>query len=184
MADLAGIKTAYLSFTGIIEPGGVGRIASAFNIAVNNSYDEVVLCFSSPGGLVADGIFLYNHIRSLPIKAIMYNTGSVASIAAAVFVAAEERYCSKHAVFMIHPTTLQSNENMSAIRLQSSLNAALADDGRTENILRERTGIPDAVLQSRLSTEVYITPANALSYGIVQDVREFALPKGNQIIHI
>lgn len=73
---------------------------------------------------------------------------------------------------------------MTAIRLQSALDAALADDGRTENILRERTKIPDAMLKARLSTEVYITPADAIKYSIVKDIREFSLPQGNKIIHI
>ena len=91
MPDLAGKKTAYYGFTGIIEPGSATRIASAFNIAVNNGYDEIYLCFSSTGGYVADGIYLYNHITSLPIKTTIHNTGTVASIATAVYVASSDR---------------------------------------------------------------------------------------------
>jgi ATP-dependent protease ClpP protease subunit len=45
-------------------------------------------------------VFLYNFIRGLPIKVIMHNLGSISSIAASVFVAADERYCSPHAVFI------------------------------------------------------------------------------------
>jgi hypothetical protein len=58
MPDLAGKKLAYFGFTGVIEPQGVGRIAAAFNSAVNNGFDEIHLTFSSIGGYVADGIFL------------------------------------------------------------------------------------------------------------------------------
>ena len=91
MPDLAGKKTAYYGFTGVIEPGSVTRIASAFNHSVNNGFDEIYLCFSSTGGFVADGIYLYNHIRALPIKTIIHNVGTVASIATAIYVAASER---------------------------------------------------------------------------------------------
>ena len=94
MPDLAGKKTAYFGYTGLIEPSGVTRIASALNLATNAGCDEVYLCMSSPGGLVSDGIYLYNHIRSLPIRVISHNTGSLGSIAVAAFVAAEPRYCS------------------------------------------------------------------------------------------
>ena len=184
MPDLAGRKIAYFGFTGPIEPQGATRIASAFNMAVNEGYDEVHLTFSSVGGYVADGIFLYNHVRSLPLKTVVHNTGSVISIAVAVFVGAHERYCSKHAMFMIHPTSMSGAEGASATRLQSALNAALADDQRTEDILRERTSIPDDLLRARRTTDVHIDAQKALQMGLVHGVREFTLPPGNQVIQI
>lgn len=185
MTDLAGQKTAYFGFTGLIEPQGVTRICAALNYATNNHFDEVHLTFSSPGGYVADGIYLYNHIMALPIKVTIHNTGSVSSIAVAVFSAAAERYCSPHAMFMIHPTTVGgSPEGASWHRLDAALQTALADDGRTENILRERTTIPDDVLNSRRYGDVHISPQQALQWGLVQGVREPFFPKGHEITQI
>ena len=184
MPDLAGRKVAYLGYTGPIDSSGVGRIASALNKAVNDRFDEAQLCFSSLGGYVADGIYLYNHIRGLPINVVAHNIGSVSSISVAVFVAANERYCSPYAMFMIHPTIMPSQEGMSSERLQSSLNAALADDTRTENILRERAAIPEEILVARRFKDVYITPKEAVIYGLVHAVKEFKLPAGHQITQI
>ena len=177
-------SSAYFGFTGMIEPGGVGRIAGALNSAVNGGADTVHLSFSSNGGYVADGIFLHNHIRALPLRLVIYNTGSVGSIAVSVFLAAHERYCSKHAMFMIHPTTMGSAEGMSARRLQSTLDAALADDDRTDNILRQYSSIPDEVLAARRYSEVHIAPHQAVEFGLVEGVREFALPQGQNIVQI
>ena len=176
-------RVAYFGFTGMIEPGGVGRIAGALNAAVNDGIGTVHLSFSSNGGYVADGIYLHNHIRALPLHLVIYNTGSVGSIAVSVFLAADERYCSSHAMFMVHPTTM-SAEGMSARRLQSTLDAALADDDRTDNILRQYSSIPEDVLAARRYSEIYIAPSRALDYGIVHGVREFALPKGQHIVQI
>lgn len=184
MADLIGQKAAYFGFTGPLDSAAATKIAAALNSAVNSNCDEVHLSFSSLGGFVADGIYLYNHLRGLPLKIVAYNVGSAASIAVAVFVAAEERYCSSHSMFMIHPTAFPSLEGMSAERLDGALQAALADDDRTENILRERASIPDDVLAARKVREVHITPADALKFGLVQGIREFALPKGQQIFQI
>lgn len=184
MPDLAGVKQAFFGFTGPIEPQGATRIASAFNLAVNQGYDEVHLAFSSVGGYVADGIFLYNHLRAMPLRTVIYNTGSVVSIAVAVFVGADERYCSKHSMFMIHPTTMTGAEGASSTRLQSALNAALADDQRTEDILRERTAIPDDLLRARRTTDVHIDAEKAAQIGLVHGLREFSLPPRNQIIQI
>jgi ATP-dependent Clp protease protease subunit len=178
------MTSAYFGFTGMIEPGGVGRLAGALNSAVNGGVDEVHLAFSSNGGYVADGIYLHNHIRALPLRLVIYNTGSVGSIAVSVFLAAAERWCSTHAMFMIHPTTMGSAEGMSARRLQSTLDAALADDDRTDNILRQYSSIPDDVLAARRHSEIHISPRQAVEFGFVQGVREFALPKGQQIVQI
>ena len=176
-------KVAWFGFTGVIEPGGVGRIAGALNAAVNGGVSTVHLSFSSNGGYVADGIYLHNHIRALPLHLVIYNTGSAGSIAVSVFLAAHERYCSRHAMFMIHPTTM-SAESMSARRLQSALDAALADDDRTDNILRQYSSIPDDVLAARRFSEVHISPDRAVEFGLVQGVREFALPRGQDIVQI
>jgi ATP-dependent protease ClpP protease subunit len=184
MADLAGSKIAFFGFTGPLDSTGVTRIAAAFNTAVNGNYDEVHLCFSSLGGYVADGIFLYNHVRSLPIKVVTHNTGSVSSIAVLPFLAAAERYCSAHSMFLIHPTAFPTLDGMSAERLQAFLNSALADDERTEAILRERTRLTDDFLNARRFRDVYITPQVALEHGLVDGIAEFALPAGNQIIQI
>jgi len=184
MPDLARRKIAYMGYTGSIDSEGVGRIAAALNNAVNDRYDEVQLSFSSLGGYVSDGIYLYNHIRGLPISMVIHNTGSVSSIAVAVFVAGGERYCSPHAMFMIHPTVMPSQEGMTSERLQSSLNAALADDARTENILRDRAAIPGEILVARRFKDVYITPKEAVIYGLVHAVKDFVLPQGYKIIQI
>lgn len=185
MPDLAGHKTVYYGFTGVIDSNSATRIASALNAATNGGYDDVYLCLNSLGGYVGDGVFLYNHIKSLPINVIMHNTGSVISIAVTLFVAAAERYCSEHSIFMIHPTTMGPiQEAMTWERLDSTRDAALADDERTENILRERANIPDEFLSARRVREVYITPEDAVKFGIAHAIREFTLPKGNEIIQI
>lgn len=185
MPDLNGDPICrYFGFSGMIDDDGVTRLAAAFNLAVNEGCDEVHLCCSSLGGYVHSGIYLYNHIRGLPLKVVAHNAGTVASIAVAVFLAADERYCSQHGVFMIHPTSLSPQAGMTAGLLQSSLNGALADDQRTEDILRQRANIPDSILADRRAKDVHITPGEAASYGLIHAVREFSLPKGHQILQV
>jgi ATP-dependent Clp protease protease subunit len=162
----------------------VSRIAAALNVALDRKIDEVQLCISSHGGFVSDGIFLYNHIRGLPLRVVMHNTGSVASIAVTVFVAGAERYCSPHGMFMIHPTIMSPSQDMTAQRLQSSLDSALADDRRTEEILRLRAAIPEEILTARRFKDVYITPKEAMIYGLIHGIRDFELPKDAQMVQI
>ena len=84
----------------------------------------------------------------------------------AMTLGAEERYCSAHSVFMMHPTTLGPfQEALSWERLDTARSSALAEETRTENILRKRTIIPEESLSARRLSERFILVRNKLSIG-------------------
>lgn len=178
------VRAVYLAFTGEINADASTRFAAALSAAVNQDFNEVHLSFSSPGGLVSEGVFLYNHVRALPIKTVIYNTSTVLSIAVVVFSAAEERYCSPHSMFLIHPTVMGAEAGANWERLDSMKQIALADDQRTEGILRERTRIPDHLLQARRSRDLLLSPEDAAIHGPVHAVRDFIVPPGKQVHQI
>jgi len=184
MPDLAGSKVAYLGFCGAIDSASVTKICQMINAAVNNAFDEIYLNLNSPGGYMGDGIYLYNHLRALPIPLTIHNTGSVSSIAATVFVAGTHRFCTSNAIFMIHPVTIGTNGGMAATALKTAMQAALHDEQRTEAILRDRTSIPDNIFSQRLTEDVYLSSTQALEFGLVHEIRDFTLPPGNQLFQI
>jgi ATP-dependent protease ClpP protease subunit len=175
-------KTLYLGFCGVVDDAGVGKIASAFNQGVNDNYDAVHLTFSSPGGVAADGVFLYHHILSLPIKTIIHNTGMVASVATTIFAAADIRRACPNSIFMIHPVQAQANGAHAS--LQSTLDAALAEEARIDQILTERTCIPKDVLDQRRSRDIFFAADKALEYGLVDEIGAFTLPPGEKVFHL
>ncbi len=177
-------KDFYCGFSGAIDPNSVQRIAAAFNHAVNQKFSEIYCCFSSNGGTVSDGLFLHNHIRGLPISTTVHNTGVVASVAAMIYIAADQRWCTKYGSFLLHPTTIPTNPDMAAESLKNALDAALAADQCTHDILRDRARIPDNILERRRFTDVIITPKQALEFGIVHRIDEFSLPNGIEIFQI
>jgi len=174
----------YMGFTGAIESGSVTRICGALNAAVNQGATEIHLAMNSGGGVISDGIYLYNHLRALPVKISAYNTGTVASIAVAAFVAAEERYCSKHSIFMIHPTAFPQLADASAEKLRTFYGSALADDERTDAILRDRTRLTDELLDGRRFADIWIQPDVAVEQAIAHEIREFSVPHGFQVFQI
>lgn len=178
-------KIAFLGYCGLIDSAGVTRISQTLNAAVNQAYTGVHLCFTSAGGYIGDGIFLYNHIKALPIPITIHNTGTVASIATTIFVGATRRICSPNGMFMMHPVTVGAKAQSLAVKpLVESLQAAIADENRTESILRAHTSLPPEILNQRRETDVYITAQDALRYGLVHEIADFALPPGNQIVQI
>jgi len=178
-------RTAHLGFNGMIDQNSVTRICSYCNEVVNQGFAGIHLAFSSLGGYTADGIYLYNHIRALPIPVTVHATGNIASVAVAIYLAAETRLCSRHVIFMVHPTSVPSSaEGMSWERLQSSMNGALAEEKRTDNILRDRASVPEELISARSVREVHFSPEDAVKYGIAHEIKELALPSGVTIVQI
>ena len=178
-------NTAYFGFTGPIESSSVTRISAALNHAVNNGCDGIYLAFSSLGGLIADGVFLYNHIRALPIPVTIHAAGNVASVAVAIYAAAKTRVCSRHVLFMIHPAAVPgSTEGMAWERLQQLMASALAEENRTDGILRDRCSIPDELLTKRRFAEVNFSAQDAVKFGVAHAIDEFSLPAGCEMHQI
>jgi len=184
MPDLVGPKTLYLGFCGPIDTAGVARIASTLNEAVNKQFDAVHMTFTSNGGFVSDGIYLYNHIRSLPLHITIHNMGMVASIATSIYAAAERRTACANAMFMIHPVHTNPNGALAHAALRSTLESAIADEERIDAILKDRATIPDDILTQRRSVDLFFAAEKAREYGLVHDIADFILPPGNQIFHI
>lgn len=131
----------------------------------------------SAGGVVGDGIALYNLIRKLPIPVVLYNSGSVHSIAVIAFLGAERRIASRHSAFMIHRTT--SPAMPTTARQVGSLVRGLAiDDERTEAILRERANLNDEDWRVHALTDLYFNADDALERGIATEIGDFSPPPG------
>jgi ATP-dependent Clp protease, protease subunit len=182
MPDLIGPKTLYLGFCGPIDSVAVGKIAGAFNQAVNDQFDAVHMTFTSPGGAASDGVFLHYHIRSLPIEVTIHNQGMVASVATTIYAAAHRRTACPDSIFMIHPVSMQANGYHAS--LKSAMDLTEYEEARIDRILAERTAIPEAVLHERRNRDIFFTAEKALEYGLVGELRTFTLPPGEQVFHL
>ena len=182
MPDLIGEKTLYLGFCGAIDSDAVSKIAGTFNQAVNDQYDAIHMTLSSPGGAASDGVYLYYHIKSLPIRVTMHNQGMIASVATTIYAAADKRTACADSIFMIHPVSMQANGYHAS--LKSAMDLTEIEEARIDAILAERAEIPDDVLQARRSRDIFFSAEKALEYGLVTDLGEFILPPGNQVFHL
>jgi ATP-dependent Clp protease, protease subunit len=184
VAQFADRGPVYLGYCGPIDDAGATRIASAVNKMHNDRHSHIHLALSSSGGGIAAGVYLYNHLRALPVPITAYNTGSISSIAVVVFVAAEHRLCSPNSTFMIHPSSYPSLSGMNWGMLRTTAEAALAEEERIERILRQRARLPDQLLEARRSADVHISPQDAQTHGLVQGIAEFQVPAGSQVFQI
>ena len=107
----------YATLAAPIDGALVQKIFAALNVAVTQKVETVHLLLHSTGGVIPDGIALYNYLRALPINLVTYNAGLISSIAVLPFLAAKERKASASARFMIHKATNSPAPGATALRL-------------------------------------------------------------------
>jgi ATP-dependent Clp protease protease subunit len=171
---------AYAVFAGPIDQAAVQRIFAGITTGTVNKVEEVHVLFHSHGGNVADGVCLYNFFRSLPLNLVLYNVGHVCSAATIAFLGAKKRKTSAYATFMIHRTQ-SVPQAATAERLHAIAHSVVADDERTEAILRQSLTLTDDQWAVHRSADLWLTAKEAVACGLAE-IGEFA-PPPRTIIH-
>jgi ATP-dependent Clp protease protease subunit len=179
------LPSVYATFAGPIDQSALNRLFFNLNAATQRGVVEAHLLFQSGGGIVGDGISLYNYFRTLPLDLHVYNTGTVGSIAVLPFLAAPHRYASAHANFVIHKTRYGTQAPTDAIGHRALAHSAELEDARSEAILHNHTKIPASHWSIHAAArDVIFTAQEAVQFGIADQIREFQVPSGNQVFHI
>lgn len=173
----------FAMFVGSIDQAAVERYARNMAFLTNPNAGTIHLMFQSNGGIVGDGVCLYNLFRFFPGQLTIYNTGAVCSIATIAYLGAPRRKVSAHATFMLHRSTL-SPQFASARRLEVAAQVAAIEDARTEAIVRSALTLSAeqwALLQHH---DLNLTAQQAVEAGLADEIAEFAPPAGTQVFAI
>jgi len=177
-------KTVYATFAGMIDQQSLPRIFQGFAAASGGGTKEVHLLFQSTGGMIGDGISLYNFFSALPMTLHIYNTGSVQSVAVLAYLGAEHRHASAHSSFMIHKSHFPMQPGVNAAKLEALAKNLVLEDERVEAILKAETEIPEEKWAFHALQDVVFSAKEAVEFGIADDIREFEVPPGNQIFNV
>jgi ATP-dependent protease ClpP protease subunit len=140
--------------------------------------------FSSPGGSVAAGITLYNFLKGLPVELIMHNTGSVDSIATAIFLAAGKRYACPHSKFLFHGVGMgfPRDSRFNRSQLREYLSGLENDETRIRELVVERTKLSGSELIDLFTQGEAKDTTYALEKGVISEIKPFEIPTGTPFI--
>jgi hypothetical protein len=82
---------------------------------------------------------------------------------------------------MIHKSTLTTPIPLKAGDFLARAKSLEIDGARYETILRSQTTIPSELFSS---VDVTFVASEAVDFGIAQEIREFKVPPGNQILDL
>src|ERR1700722_12875708 len=77
-------KTLYVTFSAEVNAHTTESLLAVMADCANQGVAEVQLLLSTPGGVVMNGINIYNVLRGFPFKLVTHNVGNVDSIGKAI----------------------------------------------------------------------------------------------------
>jgi ATP-dependent Clp protease protease subunit len=175
---------AWFTLSGDVNSDMVHRVFDAVSGMSEAGIDTAHVLIQSNGGYVSDGLCMYNFLSNAPVKFVMYNAGAVASIAVILFLAGSRRYASETARFMVHKSHATASPGARPDALNIIVEGLRADDARTESILRKHIELTADQWGIHQYSDLHLTARDAKIARMIDDVADFAPPKGAHIRNI
>jgi ATP-dependent Clp protease protease subunit len=175
---------AWFTLAGDVNSDMVHRVFEAVAAMTARGVDTAHVLVQSNGGYVSDGLCLYNFLTNVPIDFVMYNGGAVASIAVILYLGGRRRYASDTARFMVHKSHATAAPGARPDALKIIVDGLRADDARTEQILRTHVELTPEHWAVHEYSDLHLTAREAKVVGLIDDVADFAPPRGAHLVNI
>ena len=129
---------------------------------------QIDLHINSPGGVVFDGITIYNLLKNHPANVTTYIDGLAASIASVIALAGNKVIMADNALFMIHNPYGMIAGNATEMRdFADKLDKV---GGAIATTYISKTGKTDTEIQTMLDAETWMTASEALEAGFIDEI--------------
>ena len=129
---------------------------------------QIDLHINSPGGLVFDGITIYNLLKNHPANVTTYIDGLAASIASVIALAGDKVVMAENALFMIHKASGMvvgtSDDMRDFAEKLDKVNGSIATTymGKTKK--------EEAEINDLMAAETWMTAAEAYDFGFIDEI--------------
>ena len=143
---------------------------SIVNQIKNLDVDEIRVHIDSYGGSVSEGWAIYNALRQHPAKIVAYGDGFVASAALYPFLAGDERIASSLSAYYFHQVMVSASGYADDLRAAADKAEKMTEIGIQAFV--ERTSMTDGEVRALMEAETWLTPAQALEYGLATSIHK------------
>ncbi len=167
------LKERIIFIVGPIEDNVANLVVAQLLFAESENADkDVQLYINSPGGSVTAGLAIYDTMQFINCDVSTLCVGQAASMGALLLAggAQGKRYCLPNSRVMIHQPSGGSQGQASDIEIQAKEILYLRE--RMNEIMAFHTGKTAAEIAADTERDNFMTPAQAVAYGMVDQVQE------------
>jgi len=181
------MATAYVSFCRPLMPDTVTLLLTTCRTLMSEidkttgkpSWDTINLAIACGGGDVISGCAAYNGLKSLPVKFITHNIGAVDSAAILIFMVGQERYANAFSGFLFHQIAwnFAAKDNIPITTLHDASEWMHAYEKLMSELVSAKTKMTHQKTVELMRDGTLLTPAEAKSFGVIDDIREHSTPQ-------
>lgn len=131
---------------------------------------QIDLHINSPGGVVFDGITIYNLLKQHPANVTTYIDGLAASIASVIALAGDKVIMAANALYMIHNPTGLAMGTATDMRSLADVLDKIASTMITTYM--GKSNKPEAEIKALLDAETWMTADEAKEAGFIDEIAE------------
>jgi len=169
-AELTKKGNAEVNITDEIGDFGINAEAFMRDVQSLGKVKTLTVNINSPGGVVTDGLAIYNFLNSLDAKVTTKVLGIAASMASVIFMAGDERIMPESSLLMIHRPFGGKMGDMDD--MESARKALQTMTDMLANVYAKRAGIDIADIQEMMRVETIMNGKEAEELGFVTEVIE------------
>lgn len=158
--------------TGTIDAQLMQNFVQRF-LYLRQTKEPVDILIDSEGGVIDDGLVIYDLIQSADFPVNMYCTGKAYSMAALLLAGGQKgrRFIFPHGSVMIHEPLIMGGNGGSASTIQKTAESLLKMRDLTNGILAKHTGKPRKEINRATAQDNFMTAEEAVKFGICDEVR-------------
>ncbi|MBX5450909.1 ATP-dependent Clp protease proteolytic subunit [Thermogemmatispora sp.] len=169
------LKERIILINGPIEEQMAGLvIAQLLFLAAESSEREINLYISSPGGVITAGLGIYDTMRMLPCPIATTCVGYAASFGTILLMAGDRgrRRALPHARIHLHQPWTASGVSGQASDIEIHAREMLRTRDILNEIIQLHTGQPLERIKRDTDRDFFLSAAEAVEYGIIDEVLE------------
>ena len=145
-------------------------VAQLLHLAYVDPQADISLYINSPGGSVYDGMAIYDTMNFIKPDVATYGIGLQASMGAFLLSsgAKSKRFCLPHAKVMIHQPS--SGTHGKVTDMEIDMKETLEVKKMLAKIMAKNTGQKLAKVKSDMERDYWMTPDEAVKYGLIDKV--------------
>lgn len=133
---------------------------------------DISLYINSPGGVITDGMAIYDTMQYISCDVSTICIGMAASMGSFLLAAGAKgkRYALPNSEIMIHQPSGGAQGQATDINIHA--NHIIATKKKLNRILSERTGQPVEVIENDTERDNFMTAQEALDYGLIDKIMD------------
>lgn len=133
---------------------------------------EITVHINSYGGEVAEGVAIYNALRSSKAEVTTVCEGFACSVASVIFMAGKRRVMRDSSLLMLHNASMPTNGDANAHRKAAEDLDVITELSKTAYLKHATESLTSEKLDEIMDAETWVTPEQALEWGLATEIDE------------